>query len=87
MIGQVTSRLVVTPEGLTWRVMARTRSVAWADVQDILVLPGSRGWHSPAVRAGGKLVRINAVIGSRRYTESIVTAIRKARPQGQGAGR
>jgi Bacterial PH domain len=78
---QLTSRLVVTPEGLTWRVMLRTRSIAWADIQDVLVVPGSRGWHSLGVKAEGKLMRINAVIGSRRYTERIVTAIRAARPQ------
>jgi hypothetical protein len=78
---QLTSRLVVTAKGLSWRVMLRTRSIPWLDIQDVLVVSGSRGWHSPGVKTDGKLVRINAVIGSRRYTERIVTAIRAARPQ------
>ena len=78
--GQLTSRLFVTEEGLTWRVMLRTRSIAWADIEDVLVMAGSRGWHSPGVEVDGKLIRINAVMGSRRYTERIVIAIRDARP-------
>ncbi len=83
--GQLASRLVVTAEGLTWRVMLRTRSISWADVQDVLVVAGSRGWHSPGVKADGRLIRVNAVIGPRRYTERIVTAIRDARPQTSAA--
>jgi hypothetical protein len=79
--GQLTSRLVVTADGLTWRVWLRSRSIAWTDIQDVLVVPGSGGWYSPGVKADGKLIRINAVTGSRRYTERIVTAIRDARPQ------
>jgi hypothetical protein len=79
--GQLASRLVVTADGLTWRVWLRTRSIAWPDIQDVLVVPGSGGWYSPGVKVDGKLTRINAVNGSRRYTERIVTAIRDARPQ------
>jgi hypothetical protein len=78
---QLTSRLVVTAEGLTWRVWPRTRSIAWTDIQDVQVVPGSGGWYSPGIKADGKLIRINAVTGSRRYSERIVTAIRDACPQ------
>lgn len=53
--GQLTSRLVVTADGLAWRVWLRTRSIAWIDIQDVLVVPGSRGWYSPGVKADGKL--------------------------------
>jgi hypothetical protein len=81
--GQLTSRLVVTADGLTWRVMLRTRSIAWADVHDVLVVASSGGWYSPGVKTDGKLIRIKAVIGSRRYAERIVTAIRDARPRSE----
>ncbi len=81
--GQLTSRLVVTADGLTWRVWLRIRSIAWTDIQDVLVVPGSGGWYSPGIKADGKLIRINAVTGSRRYSERIVTAIRDARPRSE----
>ena len=84
---QVSSRLVVTGDGLTWRVWLRTRSIAWADIQDVLVVASFRGWYCPGVKADGKLVRINAVVGPRRYNERIVTAIRDARPQAETAAR
>ena len=78
VVCQLTNRLVVTEQGLTWRNMMRVRTVAWADVQDVLtVSASSRGpWYSPAVRANGELIRIGSVIASRRRVESIVTDIR-----------
>ncbi|HXW44741.1 MAG TPA: PH domain-containing protein [Streptosporangiaceae bacterium] len=87
LIAQLTSRLVVTGHGLTWRSMMRTRSIGWADIDDILVVwANSAGpWYSPGVRAGGRLTKVNSVIGPRRYTQNIVEAIRQARPQ-PGAG-
>ncbi len=41
--GQLTSRLVVTADGLTWRVWLRTRSLTWTDIQDVLVVLGTVG--------------------------------------------
>jgi hypothetical protein len=81
IVCQLTNRLVVTEQGLTWRSMMRTKSVAWADVQDVLTVTASSvgRWSSPAVKANGKLIRINSVIASRRRIESIVTDIRRAR--------
>ena len=81
IVCQLTNRLVVTPQGLTWRNMMRTRSVAWADVQDVLTVRASSvgRWYSPAVKANGKLIRINSVMASRRGIDSIVTDIRRAR--------
>src|SRR5271165_1481140 len=78
IVCQLTNRLVVTEHGLTWRNMMRTKSVAWAGIQDVrMVTAASPGpWYSPAVEANGKLIRISSVIGSRRYTESIVADIR-----------
>jgi PH (Pleckstrin Homology) domain-containing protein len=81
MACQLTNRLVVTEQGLTWRNMMRTRTVAWADVQDVLTVTASSvgRWYSPAVKANGKLIRISSVMASRRRIESIVTDIRRAR--------
>jgi hypothetical protein len=85
IVGQFASRLVVTEQGLTWRYFLRTKSIAWADVQDVLTVPASAAgrYYSPGVKAGGRLIRINCVIGQRRYTESIVAAIREARAAAQ----
>ncbi len=80
LAGQLASRLVVTEQGLTWRYLARTRSIAWAEIQDVLVVPASglSPWYSPGIKASGRLIRINSVIGPRRYNERIVTEIRQA---------
>jgi hypothetical protein len=82
-VGQIRSRLVVSELGLSWRYVMRTRSVPWADIQDVLVVPaaGLGSYCSPAVKVGGNLVRINSVVGPRRYTEHIVSAIRAAGQQ------
>jgi hypothetical protein len=82
-VAQLTSRLVVTGNGLTWRSWMRTRTIDWADIDDVLVVRAhSAGrWYSPGVTTRGRLTRINSVIGPRRYTENIVEAIRQARPQ------
>ena len=78
VVCQLTNRLVVTEQGLTWRNMMPVRTVAWADVQDVLTVRASGVglWYSPAVRANGELIRIGSVIASRRRVESIVTDIR-----------
>lgn len=80
LAGQLASRLVVTEQGLTWRYLTRTRSIAWAEIQDVLLVPASGlgPWYSPSIKASDRLIRINSVIGPRRYTESIVTEIREA---------
>ena len=82
-VGQIRSRLVVSELGLSWRYVMRTRSVPWADIQDVLVMPAGRfgSYRSPAIKVGGNLVRINSVVGPRRYTERIVSAIRAAGQQ------
>jgi Bacterial PH domain len=41
VVCQLTNRLVVTEQGLTWRNMMRVRTVAWADVQDVLTVRAS----------------------------------------------
>lgn len=78
IVCQLTNRVVVTEQGLTWRNMMRTRSVTWPEIQDVqTVTAASAGpWYSPAIRANGKLIRISSLIGPRRYTESVVTEIR-----------
>lgn len=78
IVCQLTNRVVLTQHGLAWRNLMRTRSVAWADVQQVgTAVAASVGrWYSPAVKANGKLIRINSIIGSRRYVESIVADIR-----------
>jgi hypothetical protein len=83
IVGQLMSRLAVTKDGLSWRSMVRTRSLRWADIQDVLVVPAASfgPWYSPGVRSDGRLIRINSVIGPRRYTEKVVTAIRDAQVQ------
>ena len=83
MVCQLTNRLVVTEQRLTWRNMMRTSSVAWADVQDVLTVTASSAgrWYSPAVKTNGKLIRINSVMASRRRVESIVTDIRSTRAE------
>jgi hypothetical protein len=81
MVCALAERLVLTEQGLTWRHMLRTRNIAWASIQDVLVVPAASAghWFSPAVKADGRLIRINSVLGSRRYIENVVTAIREAR--------
>lgn len=73
-------RLIVSERGLTWRSFLRTRSIAWSDIQDVLVVPANAvgRYYSPGIKADGRWMRINSVIGPRRYTETIVTAIRDA---------
>ena len=79
LVGLLASRLVVTGQGLTWRYLTRTRSIAWAEIQDVLVVPASGlgPWYSPGIKANDRLIRINSVTGPRRYTERIVTEIRE----------
>ncbi|MBO0822264.1 MAG: PH domain-containing protein [Actinobacteria bacterium] len=80
LVGELASRLVLTEQGLTWRYVTRTRSIAWAEIQDVLVVPASGlgPRYSPGIKADDRLIRINSVIGPRRYTERIVTEIRDA---------
>lgn len=76
-VHQVTERLVVGERGLTWGSVMHTRSVAWADIQDVIIIPAGY-WCRPAIRSGGKLLRIQGVAGSRRYIEHIIAAITDA---------
>lgn len=80
IVCQLTNRLVVTEQGVIWRNMVRIRTVAWADVQDVLTVTASSAgrWYSPAIKVNGKVIRIGSVIASRRRVESIVTDIRSA---------
>lgn len=82
-VTQVTARLIVGEHGLTWGSVMRTRSVPWADIQDVLIVPasGMGSWYRPAIRSGGRLIRIQGVAGSHRYIESIVAAISDAQLQ------
>jgi Bacterial PH domain len=84
---QVTARLTVGEHGLTWGSVMRTRSVRWADIQDVLIVPtASMGsWYRPAIRSGGRLIRVQGVAGSHRYIESIVAAISDAQLRASGA--
>jgi hypothetical protein len=70
-VAQVTAGLIVGEHGLTWGWMLRIRSVRWTDIQDVLIVPaaGMGSWYRPAIRSGGKLIRIQGVGGSRRYIE------------------
>jgi hypothetical protein len=83
----IVSRLIVTRHGLTWRYYLRTRSIAWADIQDVLVVPGNAvgRYYGPGIKTDGRLIRVSSVIGPRRYTETIVTAIRDAQMQARVA--
>jgi hypothetical protein len=83
-VAQVTARLIVGEHGLTWGSMMRTRSVLWADIQDVLIVPAG-SWYRPAIRSGGKLIRIQGVGGSHRYIESIVAAINDAKLRASAA--
>jgi hypothetical protein len=80
IVGQLASRLVVTEQGLTWRYMMRTKSTAWADIQDVLTVPANAlgRYYSPGIKADGRLIRINSVIAPRRYTYEIVAELRQA---------
>jgi hypothetical protein len=82
IVAQLTNRLVVAEHALTWRNLGRTRSVEWVDVQDVLVVPASAvgRYYSPGIKAHGRLMRINSVIGPRRYTNEIVAEMRQAWP-------
>lgn len=79
-VGQLASRLTATEQRLTWRFYLRTRSIAWTDVQDVLVVPAKSvaRYFSPGVKPEGRLIRIDSVIGPCRYTESVVVAIHQA---------
>lgn len=86
-VAQVTARLIVGAYGLTWGSVMRTRSVPWADIQDVVIVPtsGMGPWYRPAIRSGGRLIRIQGVAGSHRYIESIVAAISDAQLSASGA--
>ena len=79
IVGLLMNRLVVTGQALTWRYLGRTRSIDWADVQDVLVVRASAmgSYYSPGIRTHGRLIRINSVIGPRRYTREVVAEIRE----------
>ena len=87
IVVQLMARLIVTEHGLSWRSFLRTRSIAWSDIQDVLVVPAkSIGRHySPGIKVDGKWMRISSVNGPRRYTETIVSAIRDAELQARVA--
>jgi hypothetical protein len=80
IVVQLMARLIVTEHGLAWRSFLRTRSIAWNDIQDVLVIPAKSigRYYSPGIEVGGRLMRISSVVGPRRYTETVVTAIRDA---------
>jgi len=84
---QVTARLIVGEDGLTWGWVMRTRGIPWADIQDVLIVPasGMGSWYRPAIRSGGRLIRIQGVAGSRRYIAGIVAVISDARLCASGA--
>ena len=92
IVVQLMARLVVTGHGLSWRSFLRTRSIAWGDIEDVLVVPAKAvgRYYSPGIEVGGRCLRIDSVIGPRRYTETIVSAIRdaqrRARPNQGTAG-
>ena len=80
IVVQLMARLIVTEHGLSWRSFLRTRSIAWSEIQDVLVVPAKAigRYYSPGIKVDGKWMRISSVAGTRRYTETIVTAIRDA---------
>jgi hypothetical protein len=86
-VAQVTARLIVGEHGLTWGSVMRTRSVPWADIQDVLIVPasGMGSWYRPAITSGGRLIRIQGVAGSHRYIEGLVVAIGDARLRASGS--
>jgi hypothetical protein len=88
MVGQLANRLVVTEHGLTWRNYLRIRSIAWADIDDVLVVPANAfgRYYSPSIKAAGRSIRIDSVIGPRRYTETVVAAIRDAQLRAHATG-
>lgn len=81
-ISQLRHRLVVTQDGLTWSFLLRTRTVVWADVQDIDVVRGysSQDYYSPGIRTATGMVRVTCILGRRDYIEKVVSGIRTARP-------
>jgi hypothetical protein len=80
---QVRSRMVVSNQGITWCHLLRTRAVGWDDIHEIkIVRAASMGsWYSPGITTTAGSVRINSVMGSRRYVAKIVAAIQTARPE------
>jgi hypothetical protein len=87
IVVQLMARLTVTEHGLAWRSFLRTKSIAWSDIQDVLVVPAKTigRYYSPGIKVDGRWMRISSVIGPRRYTETIVTAIRDAQRRARGA--
>jgi hypothetical protein len=87
IVVQLMARLIVTEHGLSWRSFLRTRSIAWSEIQDVLVAPAKSigRCYSPGIKVDGKWMRISSVNGPRRYTETIVSAIRDAELQARVA--
>jgi hypothetical protein len=83
IVVQLMARLIVTEHGLSWRSFLRTRSIPWSEIQDVLVAPAKSigRCYSPGIKVDGKWMRISSVNGPRRYTETIVSAIRDAELQ------
>jgi len=88
VVVQVSARLTVAEHGITWGSVLHTRSLGWAEIQDVLIVPtsGMGTWYRPAIRSGGKLIRIQGVAGSHRYIECIVTAISVAQRRSGDSG-
>jgi hypothetical protein len=80
---QARSRVVVSEHGVRWSFLLRSRSVAWENIREIKIVGAASmgSWYSPALLTATGSVRINSVIGSRRYVEQIAASLEAARPR------
>jgi hypothetical protein len=80
---QARSRIVLSEHGVRWCFPLRTRSAAWENIHEIKIVGAASmgSWYSPALLTDTGSVRINSVIGSRRYVEKIAASLEDARPR------
>lgn len=75
----VSTRLVVSGEGLTWRYNLRSRHIAWPDIQSVSV-GFAGGWACLQIdMVHGMPTLIRSVTGTNRCVESIAADIRASR--------
>jgi hypothetical protein len=79
-VTQVTTRLVVNEHGLAWRYFLRTKTVSWDDVEDVEVLPSGSGAYCAGIRTRPGLIAIKSVNGSELHAQTIVEALKAAKP-------
>lgn len=77
IVCQVSNRLLVADDGLTYRYNLRTRHVGWPDVQSVGTTPAKSmgSWWWLQVQTPGGETPIKSVMGTRKYVGGVAAEI------------